>query len=82
MFVAKGKGSLAVALNSSSATIAYDLAHSRDGKVISTVYILDKVGRRLTVYDESNAVIFDGKFGIPFEPAITASSCEKSDKQF
>jgi hypothetical protein len=75
MFVAKGKGALSVASNSPTTTVAFDLHRMSDGKAISTVYVLDKAGHQLITYDESNAVIFDGKLGIPFEPRVTVNPC-------
>ena len=60
MFAAKGKGSLQVASNSPSMTVAYDLHRSSDNKPISYVYVLDKVGRRLVIYDDVTAVAFNG----------------------
>lgn len=81
MFVAKGKGALSVASNSPSTVVAYDLRRTSDGRPLSSVYVLDKIGRQMVVYDESSAVIFDGKFGIPFEPKVTVSACEATDKR-
>jgi hypothetical protein len=78
MFVAKGKGALQVISNSPSLTVAYDLHKSIDGQAISYVYILDKVNRKLIVYDDSLAAISKGKFGQPFEPTVKSNPCEIS----
>jgi hypothetical protein len=75
MFVAKGKGALSVASNSPTTTVAFNLQRMSDGRAISTVYVLDKAGHQLITYDESDAVIFDGKLGIPFEPRVTVIPC-------
>jgi len=76
MFAAKGKGALQVATNSPSLTVAYNLHRSTDNKPMSFVYVLDKVAHKLVTYDESVAVIFNGKFGQPFEPKVTIDDCE------
>ncbi len=80
MFVAKGKGALQIISNSPSLTVAYDLHKNRiDGQVISYVYILDKVNRKLIVYNDMLAVASHGEFGQPLEPTVRSDSCEISN---
>lgn len=79
MFTAKGKGALSLLSNSPSSAIAYDLHRSTSGQPISTVFVLDKVTHKLIEYNDANAVIFNGRDGIPFDPDVTISLCEPSN---
>lgn len=75
MFVAKGRGALQVVSNSSTLVVAYRLSKTKDGVVISYVYMLAKADGKLIVYNDMVASIFKGEHGQPLEPEIATSQC-------